>query len=654
MKRISGNGKLFEKIQIGTMIVPNRFVAAPFCSRLATPEGYATLEVIDYWKQRAAGGCGLVIVEATYIDRKASRIERNQLGVWNDEFKVGLGKIAEAIKIEGSKAVLQLLHAGRQTLPSEIWGLTPIAPSPIPCKYMSALLGKTQEVKEITLKEIEEVIEAFANGARRAKEAGFDAVELHFAHGYLVTSFLSPYTNKRNDNYGGSLQNRARIALEILTRVKQETGQDFPVGVRISAEEFMPEGICIEETKIVSCWLLDNGIDYLHISASNYETAETQCTPTYLPKGYLVPLAEEVKNVVPSLPIIVGGAISPEIAIQVIEENKADLVSFGRGLNADPALPNKMAEGRIEDILRCIRCNRCLEAVDSGRPPYCDINFLSTRNLSYPLIKLNSPRKVIVVGGGPSGLESARVAALRGCNVDLYEKTEYLGGALIAASRPKFSTDILNLVKYYERKLDQLGVRVLIKQQADSNFVKELKPDTVIVALGSEPLPLNIKGGDSSKVIQASKLLRDNIQIGDNLVVLGGGFISCQVSAYLAQEGKKVTIVTARKKLEQIAGEIDAVSQKVLLRLLNELKITIYMGLIPQEVTDQGLICKNHEDYIFLPSENVIVSMGFFPKKKEALTFKNSASRVFIIGDCVRPRWIGPAIHDGFIAGYRA
>lgn len=652
MKKLSGNGKIYEEIQVGSMRVPNRIVVAPFCTRLADPDGFVTPELIDYWRERAAGGAGMVIVEATSIDQKCSRLERNQLGAFGDDCYVGLARIAEAIQTHGAKAVLQLCHAGRQTMPPAIWGQTPLAPSAIPCPYMSRLIGEPNPTREITIEEMREVQENFVEACWRAKQAGFDGVEMHFAHGYLVGSFLSSYMNKRQDEYGGSLENKARYPIEIIKSCLKRVGAGF-IGVRITADEYIDGGISLDESKTVSKWFEEAGVSYIHVSASNYETVETQCPTVYQAKGFLIHLADAIKKEI-KIPVIAVAAITPDLAVEVIEKDKADMVAIGRGLNADPYFPQKMAEGRTEDIIPCIRCNRCLEAEGQEHPTRCETNFLTGRRLEYPFILLRDSRRVVVVGGGPGGLEAARVAALRGCRVKLYDENDQLGGALIAASVPEFMDDFKRLIVYYEAQLKKLGVEVVLNHRVLPKTIEGDSPDTLVLALGSNPVTTRVPGKDKTKVSQAVDAILGKVSLGNQIILIGGNFISMQIAAHLAQQGKRVFLASRRVKEEQLGGELEAVSQYMLVRMLKELNVELLLRHNLIEITEEGGVFENSKGSSTVKADNVLLSLGYLPRSQDLKKFKGIAQRVYAVGDCVRPRRIGPAIHEGFIAGYDA
>ena len=654
MERWSGKGKIFEPIKIGTITVPNRIVAAPFCSRLADADGFVTPELIDYWHQRAVGGVGMVILEAAAIDRECSRLERNQLAAYSDDCHVGLAVLAEAIQTHGARAILQLAHAGRQTMPPALWGKTPLAPSAIPCPYMSMLMGEPNPTREITVEEIHEVTASFMQAAARARLVGFDGIELHFAHGYLVASFLSPRTNKRNDEYGGSLENRARFGLDILQACRAEVGDGFPIGVRMSGDEFLDDGFKLEESQIFAQWLEAAGADYLHVSASNYETVEMQCSTTYQSHGLLVSLAEAIKARV-KVPVITVGSITAELATDIIDSGKADLVAIGRGLNADPHLARKMAEGREDEIIPCIRCNRCVESEGQERPTRCETNFLTGRRLQYPITWLPQPRKVLVIGGGPGGMEAARVAALRGCRVSLYDQKPRLGGALLAASVPQFMDDVRRLIEYYEGQLRRLDVQLYLDSIATPDLVQQEQPDTLILALGGKPMPLpKAFASDGGHAVYVEDALLGQVDVGEKLLILGGNYISCQAAAHFAQEGRHVTLASSRTEPEQLGAELETICRSMLVRLLDEQNVELLLGHRLSEVAGDRLLLNSSHGPTEVAADRALLSLGYLPRKDEIAAYQGLAPRMYAIGDCVRPRRIGPAIHEGFVAGYEA
>ncbi|MFQ6067159.1 MAG: tRNA-dihydrouridine synthase, partial [bacterium] len=410
---------LFRPGKIGSLELKNRIVMPPMVTNYATREGAVTEQYKDYLRERAKGGVGLVIVEATYVHPWGKGFINN-LGIDRDELIPGLRQLAEVVHDVGAKIAIQLYHAGRQTS-SKTTGCQPIAPSPIPTP------GEEEIPKEATIEEIREVVEAFGEGARRAKEAGFDAVEIHGTHGYIINEFLSPYSNKREDEYGKDFEGRLRLAWEVLQRIKEKAGSEFPVIYRINGDECVEGGLTLEVTKRIAKRLQEAGADAFHVTAGVGESNYNSVQPMAMPRGCKAHLAAGVKEVV-SVPIINAGRINhPSIAEEILEQNKADFVAMGRALLCDPEMPNKSLSKNIEDIRICIACNqKCISELvgEEEGPIGCILNVRTGREAEFPIRRVDQKKKVLIVGAGPAGLEAARIAALRGHRVDLFEKDE--------------------------------------------------------------------------------------------------------------------------------------------------------------------------------------------------------------------------------------
>ena len=390
--------KLLEPIKIGTVSLRNRIVIPPMESRLSRPDGSVTRAMIDYYAERAKGGAGAIIVENTFVDDKESRSSLSSSGLYSDHLIAGKSELAEAIKANGAVALIQLGHGGRECHP-EATRRQPVAPSAVPCEIIGVV------PREMTIDKIEEVQNAFAEAARRAKQAGFDGVEIHGAHGYLICSFLSPYTNKRTDKYGGSLKNRALFPLEVISKVREKVGNNFIVGYRMSADEYVPGGLTLDETSQFAKMLEE--VDYINVSAGIYESGYHIVQPPYIEKAHLVHLAEGIKKVV-STPVITVGAHDIYTAEEALQKGKADLVALGRTLIADPELPKKMAEGRIEDIRPCIRGNEgCISRFDTAETMRCEVNPACGRESYFRITTVEKRKRVVVIGGGIAGIQAA-------------------------------------------------------------------------------------------------------------------------------------------------------------------------------------------------------------------------------------------------------
>lgn len=640
--------RLFEPVQVGPLHLNNRIVMPPMCTRLATPDGYVTREMIDYYAERAKGGVGFIIVEYSYIDQKESKAAVSQLGAYHEKLLTGLRELVEAIQIHGPKVALQICHGGRQTIPERINGLTPVGPSAIPCKFLSMALGRTNPTRELTLEEIEELVDAFGKAAALAAGAGFDAVEIHGAHGYLICEFLSPYTNHRNDLYGGDLEGRARFPLEVVARVKGSVGPGMAVGYRMSGDEFVNGGLTLEETVRFAQMLEEAGVDYIHVSAGIYESMHHMIQPTYLPHGYLSHLAQGIKGAV-NIPLITVGSFSePEQAEQALREGRADLVSMGRALLADPELPRKAAEGRLEDITPCIRCNDgCIHRFFMGWTVRCATNPACGRETRYGRIeRAERPLKVMVVGGGPAGMEAARTAALRGHQVTLYEKEDQLGGLLRAATVPDFKADLRRLMNYLSTQLDKLGVRVELNTEVTPELVRQQTPDVLIVATGSVPVRPDIPGLDRENVLTALDVLLGQVEVGQRIVVAGGGVMGCEVAAYLARQGRKVTIV---EMLEDIATDVEPLTRMALLNLLSESEVEVIRGCCLDQVTDEGItVIDRGWQRCCIEADHVLLALGFQPTTELVEAFQGLAPQVHVVGDCLRPGKVIDAIIGAF------
>lgn len=640
---------LFQPITINTMQVRNRLVMPPMSSRLSRPDGSVTRELIAYYAERAKGGVGLIIIEYSYIDELESKAAICQLGVQNDHMVTGLHELVEAIHSYGAKVVLQIAHGGRQTVPGTIGGLMPVAPSAIPDPLLSQP-GKPNLCRELDLDEIEEIMDAFGAAARRVRDAGFDGVELHGAHGYLLCQFLSPFSNHRNDLYGGDLNGRARMPLETIRRVRAEVGPEFPIFYRLSGDEWVPGGLTLEETKQFATMLEKAGVDVIHVSSGNFSTIHRFVPPTYYPHGFFVHLAEAIKGVV-SVPVIaVGGVSDPQQADQIIAAGKADMVAMGRALIADPQLPAKAQAGRLQDIRTCLRCNEgCINRFFKGWTMRCAVNPACGREDLYGEISTAAvPKKVMVIGGGPAGMEAALVSAERGYEVVLYEKDQELGGLLNVASAPEFKEDLRRFKEYLIRQVHEAGIRVVMGTEVTPEVVAREKPDRLIIAAGSVPVHPAVSGADLGHVVHATEVYLGRAQVGQRVVIIGGGIMGCETALILGQTGKQVTIV---EMLDRIGFDVEPLTQTTLNEMLASLPVTIRTQVKLEEITADGVVVIDHNwERQHLEADTVVIAVGMAPQKELVNALEGAAPEVIAVGDCVEPRDVGDAIHAAFQA----
>ncbi len=638
--------RLFEPGRIGSVSLKNRLVKAPQHTGLANPDGSITERLLRHYKELALGGVGLIVVEYAWVDTDASKASPCQLGIATIEHTPGLSLLAQTIKANGAKASIQISHAGRQRFTLA----QPKAASPVPWEELYA--AGCPAPLEMTIDEIGEVTKAFGRAAKMAQTADFDMVEIHACHGYLISNFLSPHTNKRTDWYGGSLENRMRFLLNVIREVKAQVTTDFPVVVRVSGTDYEPDGHPIEET-IELCKRLEMmGVAAIHMSGGNHHQTIHEVSPMGMSLAHNVWAAEAVKKEI-GLPVIASGSINlPALAESILEEGKGDFIGLGRPIWADPEWPIKAREGRPEDIRPCIRCNDgCLARGDhQAKTVWCSVNIAICREEEFKIRRAEQPRKVVVVGGGPAGMEAARVCALRGHEVTLYEKRA-LGGALIEASLPEFKApDLKPLVDYLRTQMGKLGITV-IPEEATPTAIKAGGFDAVIVAAGATPLALEeVSGIDHAKVSTAAEVLHGETTLGQKVAIIGGGIVGTEVGLVVAEQGKEVVFV---EMLDAFMNNITFDEAQVYEQRFKELPISILTGKRLELVDDEGIIVvDNLGKRTSIESDSVVLAAGFRPNRSliDQLNSEIPEIQLLEAGDCVQPRKIFDAIHEGHLA----
>ena len=644
--------KLFQAGRIGPLEVKNRIVFPAISDCYSSEDGYVTERMLDYYEERAKGGAGLVIVGASLVEPRlgplcVGRDGRGGLHVDEDKFISGLAQLARVIQRHGAKAAIQLAHGGREAKSSVI-GTQPLAPSAAP-RPASGGLKLSEMPRELTVSEIEDLVTCFAKSAERAKKAGFDGVEIHAGHWYLLGQFLSPEANRRQDAYGGDTKKRMRFLLEIVGAVRQLVGPNYPVWCRINGGGTgMASSITADELREQVQILNKSNIDAISVSGivSNQ--------PYLSPQGYFVHFAEIVKKVT-DLPVLVAGSIPPDMAEKVLTEGKADFINIGRALIADPEMPKKVASGRSADIAPCIRCLQCIHSIVLGLgsgPMKCAVNAAAGREREYRVRASLKAKKVLVIGGGPAGMEVARIAAARNCNVLLYERNGRLGGQLLLASKPPHKELIVALTDYLEgqlRKSDR--VEIHLGEAVDAALVDRIKPDAVILATGSVPLIPEIPGSNRGKAVTAEAVLSGDVDVGQRVAVIGGGLIGCETAEFLAEKGKKVTILEI---LPEMAIAVTPRVREPLLNILSSKGVSMLTGIKSEEITASRIVItdKNGKRQT-IEVDTIVLATGAKPDRELLDLLKERVSEIYLAGDCVRPATILEAIHDGFEIGHQ-
>ncbi len=630
---------LFHPFNLGQLELKNRIVMPPMGTNYASKEGTVTGQLKEYYAARAHGGVGLVIVEATCVEGLGGKGIRRQLLIDDDRCVPGLRELVQEIKQKGAKAAIQLHHAGSEGKLS-LLGVQPVAPSPI-----SKRDGDLP--RELSIKEVDELVVRFAKAAKRAKEAGFDGVEIHGAHSYLIAQFLSSFFNRRGDAYGGGIEGRAKFLIEIIRATRELLGSDYPIWCRINGREFGAEaGLTSEEAQQVARMAQDAGASAVHVSVYAYGVSPRTAPPNAQPFGNWLRFAEAVKKSV-SIPVIAVGRIDPPTAEKAIQEERADLIAIGRALIADPELPNKAASGSLNEIRPCIGCLTCFDCVAILQEPLrCVVNPTVGKERESVIRRSDRPKKVIIIGGGPSGMEAARVSALRGNNVMLYERGRRLGGQLLVASVPPHKEILETFAEYQRNQLLKLGVKVELGRTVSAPLVKETNPDVAIIATGVRPFVPQIPGIDRSNVVRAVDVLTGKAEVGQKIVFIGGELVACETAEFLADLGK---IVTLTEMAEDVATKTNPSVRKHLLARLAVKGITILTGVRYQEITDQGVIIKTKEGKIHnIEASTIILAAGSIPEDELYHELEGKVPELCRVGDCVEPRNIISAVADGF------
>lgn len=659
--------KLLQPLKIGDVALKNRIVM-PAVQLGYCKGGYISEQIINFYRERARGGAGLILVGGCGVNPYPGYWGMVELG--DDKFIPGHRQLVNTVHEAGARIGAQLIQQGRNDRSDS---RQPIAPSAIPSTLTRVI------PKEMTLEDINEVIGHFASSARRAKEAGYDLVEVIAGGGYLISQFLSPITNHRTDHYGGSFENRTRFGEEVIRSVRQAVGTGFTIMVRLSGNEFMPGGNTNLEAREFARRLQEAGADAFNVTGGWHETSVPQITMN-VPAGAYVYLARGIKQAV-DVPVLACNRINdPLLAEKILVQGSADMVGMARPLIADPDLPRKVMEGRYNEIRKCVGCNQgCLDQIFQEKSCTCLVNSQVGREAETEIKPAAIRKKVLIIGGGPAGMEAARVAASRGHGVTLWEKRDRLGGQLLKAGAVPDRADLLNLVDFLKESLSVLGVEVELNKEASAELIRSFAPDFVVFASGATPAIPPIPGIKSGHVVEAGEVLTGQAELGRRVVIIGGGAVGCEMGVYIAHQGtinsdtirflllnEAETVETIKKiathgtkevvilEMDKTAGKGLGISTRwIILQELKRMGVKILTSTTAKSIVPEGvLVDRPNGQQEMIPADSVVVAIGSRSERALYEELKHEFPAVCLVGDANQVRTALEAIREGFDAGY--
>ena len=623
--------RLLSPGKIGTMTLKNRFVVPPMGTNFGTYEGMVTDDMIAYYRRRAKGGFGLIIIEVTAIDRKGKAI-LNEVGLWDDSQIPGFKKLMDAIHEEGAKVVVQLHHAGRQCVPPYIFGEMPEAPSRVACPMLNFVPEAMSNAR------VWELVDEFGDAAVRAKKAGADGVEVHGAHGYLVAQFMSPHANKRTDEFGGDFFGRMKFPQEVFRNIRSKVGDDYPLLFRFGHDEKVNGGRTLEESVMVGRMAEDAGVDALDISIMTYGSLPYMSAPPAMPHGFNQFPTKVIKQGV-SIPVISVGRYEPAIAESALLNGCADFISFGRESIVDPDLPNKVVAEKYDEIFPCIGCTQsCLGYLNAGGTIRCLVNPLSGLENKVDMTPVAQPKKVLVAGAGPAGLVAAYLAAKKGHSVVLAEAGGEIGGQFRLAAVPPCKQDIATAIRAYINHCKKLGVDIRLNTPVDEACIKAIDPDAVILATGSTPLRIKLPGIDGENVVDAISVLDGSANPGQKVLVIGGGMTGVETADYMAEHNKAVTIVEMRP---DIALDEASAPRFFLIPRLREHGVNWLVNATVKAILPDGVTYEQDgAEHTLSGYDTIVLALGVRPNNPLEDVVKALGKPYCVIGDASQP---GPA-----------
>lgn len=632
------NNKAFKPLSIGSVRAKNRFIMPSMLTNYGNTDGTVSEQQIDYYKARALGGASIICTEAVTIDQD-SLITKNMLRIDDDKYISGLTKLVDTIHEGGAAACLVLSHPGRQANPE-------ISKVPLFAAYSSAYAKDAKRPHGMSTQEIKDMITKFACAAQRAVESGFDIIELDGAHGYLINGFVSPWSNKRTDEYGGSFENRIRFPLEIIDAIHERIGEDFPIIYRLNTDDFVDEGMTMEETVDFSKLLVLRGVNAISVSGGNYATGH-MISGTEDDFCLYADNATIIKDSLDSIiPIIVANRIrTPNHIEDILDNNKADMVALGRPMIVEANYVNKLANNQEAEIRYCTSCQKCIDSVWDNKKMICQYNPTLGREGEFdPFKKTEEPKKLVVIGGGPAGMEAAYIAAKIGHEVVLFEKNDSLGGKLVLESKLPYKENehVLNYLTYKTAKYNvdvRLGTEVTVED------VEEENPDMIFVATGSLFQRLKFTGARRKRVCYAEDILTGQVTPGKNIMILGGGTLGLEVGDFLVSEGCNVTVIEEKDEILRDIGKFE--KDPKMARALDTMNIITNEKI--REVNATKVFTDKNE---YVDIDTVVIAVGYESLDKFSWKLNKAGLKFEVIGDAVEPRNLSNAISEGFEVAY--
>ena len=641
---------LFSPIRIGNIRMKNRIIAAPTSPSMITTEGHFTPEMIAYLEEKAMGGVGVVTYGESIVHSATGKSHNKQLQLDSFGVKQGMAQAARAIHNAGAYANIQLSHGGKYG------GLASVGGDQDTCAVaygVSHEITPAGEVQEMSKEMILEIVESYKTGAKLCKDCGFDMVQVHAAHGWLFSQFLSPVLNKRTDEFGGSLENRARFLMMAIDAVREGVGPRFPIEARISGDDLTEAGLGMEDC-IKVAQMIDDKVDLFNVSCGNHEDPDMFCRThpsAFYPRGVNVYLAAEIKKHVKTPVACVGSLNDPAQMEEIIATGQADIVEIGRALLADPYLAKKALEGRADDITPCLRCYECFGETSKSETVKCTVNPTMGQQLpeKYGPKAPEKLKKVLIAGGGPAGMEAAITAANRGHDVTLVEKADKLGGNLHPAGAPYFKEDIVKFCKVLIHRVEKAGVKVVLNTEVTPEYVKEFDPDALFVAIGSNELCPPIKGMDLPHVIMAIDAELHPEKLGKKVAIMGGGLVGGEAAVSFHHEGKEVSIIEMK---EAIAMEVNSFYRGGLMPEI-EKAATSYVNTKVKEIIPEGVLCEKDGEEFVVEADSVVCALGFRAPYDKVDALCDMVDESYVIGDCNNVGQIYHATNAAYYAAMR-